>query len=110
MGVMDGKVCVVTGAAGSIGLASALLFAAEGARVMLVDRDQGELDTAARRFADAGRVATCAADVADTAATRRYIAATVERWGRFDVLFSNAGVSGTIAPITDYPDDVFDAV
>jgi NAD(P)-dependent dehydrogenase (short-subunit alcohol dehydrogenase family) len=43
MGGMDGKICVVTGAAGSIGLASAKLFAAEGAHVMLVDHDAAQL-------------------------------------------------------------------
>jgi NAD(P)-dependent dehydrogenase (short-subunit alcohol dehydrogenase family) len=110
MGVMDGKICVVTGAAGSIGLASARLFASEGARVMLVDRQARTLAEAERSISAPGRVASTVADVADGAATRGYIAAAVERFGKIDVLFSNAGVSGAIAPITDYPDELFDAV
>lgn len=110
MGVMDGKICVVTGAAGSIGLASARLFASEGARVMLVDRQARTLAEAEQSISAPGRVASTVADVADGAATRGYIAAAVERFGKIDVLFSNAGVSGPIAPITDYPDELFDAV
>jgi len=109
MGALDGKVCVVTGAAGSIGLASAKLFITEGARVMLVDRDAAALARATKEL-PAAQVAILAADVADTAATRGYLKATVDRWGKIDVLFSNAGMSGDIKPITEYPDDVFDRV
>ena len=111
MGILDGKICVVTGAAGSLGLAAAADFLREGARVMLVDREQAALDRALVQLSAAtDRIATCAADVADALATRRYIDATVQRFGNFDVLFSNAGVSGVIRPVTDYPEDVFDMV
>jgi NAD(P)-dependent dehydrogenase (short-subunit alcohol dehydrogenase family) len=111
MGILDGKICIVTGAAGSLGLASAADFLREGARVMLVDRDQVALDNAVGTLkAPADRIAACVADVADSAATQQYINATVQRFGRFDVLFSNAGVSGVIRPVTEYPEDVFDQV
>ena len=110
MGVLDSKTCIVTGGAGSIGLASAKLFAAEGARVMLVDRDPAQLEKVAQSFSEPERVATHAADVSQSADTRAYLEATVKRWGRIDVLFSNAGLSGAIAPVTEYPDEVFDAV
>jgi len=110
MGTMDGKVCVITGGAGSIGLASALAMAGEGARVMLVDRDPLQLTDVVCKFAVPDNVATFAADVAETQATKDYLDATVSRFGRIDVLFSNAGMSGAIAPVTDYPDDVFDRV
>jgi NAD(P)-dependent dehydrogenase (short-subunit alcohol dehydrogenase family) len=109
MGVLDGKICVVTGGAGSIGLASAKAFAREGGKVMLVDRDGADLAKAAGGIEPA-RVATFAADVADTAATKAYLEATVKTWGKIDVLFSNAGMSGEMAPITQYPDDVFDRI
>lgn len=110
MALMDGKVCVVTGGAGSIGLASARRLHDQGARVMLVDRDQAKLEAALASFGRSDTVAACAADVSDAAATRGYIAGTVERWGKLDVLFSNAGISGVISPVTDYPEEVFDAV
>ena len=111
MAALDGKVCIVTGAAGSLGLAVAARFVAEGARVMLVDREAGPLAEAERRLAaPSGRVATKAADVSDSIATRAYVEATVAAFGGVDVLFSNAGISGPILPVTDYPEDVFDRV
>lgn len=111
MKLLDGKVCIVTGAAGSIGLASAGLFLREGARLMLVDRDATRLREAACSLGvHADRLMTQAADVADARATAAYVEATVERWGAIDVLFCNAGISGAIASVTDYPESVFDEV
>ena len=110
MGKIDGKVCVVTGGAGSIGLASAKLFVAEGGSVLLVDRDASELAKAAHSIAAQDRVDTLAADVADSHATKNYLSAALSRFGKIDVIFSNAGMSGAIAPVTDYPDDLFDRV
>jgi NAD(P)-dependent dehydrogenase (short-subunit alcohol dehydrogenase family) len=110
MGVLDGKVAIVTGAAGSIGLASAKLFLAEGANVMLVDKEAPALDAALQALGDPGEAAAWAADVSDSAATRAYVEATVAKWGPIDVLFSNAGISGVIRPVVDYPEEVFDAV
>ncbi|HWV40839.1 SDR family oxidoreductase [Pseudorhodoplanes sp.] len=110
MAKMENKVCVVTGGAGSIGLASAKMFAAEGAKVMLVDRDPAQLAKAAKSLPAPDNVDTFAADVADTHAARNYLEAAVSRFGKIDVIFSNAGMSGAIAPITDYPDDLFDRV
>ncbi|MBX3501659.1 MAG: SDR family oxidoreductase [Alphaproteobacteria bacterium] len=111
MGLLDNKVCIVTGAAGSLGLAGAEAFLAEGARVLLVDRDEAALsDAMCRLDAHRGRVASAVADVADSAATRGYVEDAVSRWGGIDVLFSNAGISGVIRPVTEYPEDVFDTV
>jgi NAD(P)-dependent dehydrogenase (short-subunit alcohol dehydrogenase family) len=108
-GQLQGKVCVITGGAGSLGLATARLFLDEGARVTLVDRDETSLQTAAAKL-DPDRVALVAADVSCAEDTRRYVDATCARFGKIDVLFSNAGNFGTVAPIADYPEDVFDAV
>jgi NAD(P)-dependent dehydrogenase (short-subunit alcohol dehydrogenase family) len=99
----------VTGAAGSLGLAGARRFAEEGARVMLVDRDRAGLDAALKALPE-GRATAMLADVSDARETAAYVNATVARWGPIDVLFSNAGISGVIRPVTDYPEDVFDAV
>lgn len=109
MGCLDRKVCVVTGAAGSIGLASVRLFVEEGACVMLLDLAESELRRATQDL-PADRVAYRAVDVRRAADVQAAIAATVERWGRIDVLFSNAGNAGVIAPLADYPEEVFDDV
>jgi NAD(P)-dependent dehydrogenase (short-subunit alcohol dehydrogenase family) len=120
MGVMTGKTCVVTGGAGSIGLASASLLVQEGARVMLVGRNAENLERAAAALSavashdaqagDADRVATVCADVADSEDTQRYFGETVRRWGKIDVIFSHAGISGVLKPVVEYPEDIFDAV
>lgn len=106
---LTGKTCIVTGGAGSLGSAVARLFVEEGARVMLVDLHEAALKAAAAGHAP-DRVATFAADVSRADETRRYIEATVKTFGAIDVLFSNAGNFGTVAPIDAYPEDIFDAV
>jgi len=109
MGQLQDKVCIITGGAGSIGLASAKLFQEEGARVMLVDLTDSDLKRAAQSL-DPKRTLTEPADVTKGGDVKRAIARTVEAWGKIDVLFSNAGIVGAIAPIADYPEDVFDEV
>lgn len=110
MGIMERKVCVLTGGAGSLGLESARLLLKEGARVMLVDNKQEQLEKAVEELGKAGAVSSFVADVSDTEQTKNYIENTVEKWGKIDVLFSNAGISGVIKPITEFPEDVFDTV
>ena len=111
MGKLSGKVCVVTGAAGSLGLASTEAFLAEDAKVLLVDRTNQQLAEAARtleKYKD--RLAICAANVAEVSETQKYVNEAVKAFGKIDVLFSNAGISGVIAPIAQYPDELFDQV
>lgn len=103
------KTCIITGGGGSLGQATARLFLAEGARVVLVDRDGEALERATADL-PADRVVPLAADVTSARQTERYIEATVERFGPIDVLFSNAGNFGAVAPIADYPEEAFDAV
>ena len=110
---MQGKVCVVTGGAGSIGLASAKLLLEEGAKVMLTDLSEAALKEAATKIgggSDATNIAWCAADVTKSDQVKNAIALAVSRFGKIDVLFSNAGNFGTVAPISEYPEDVFDSV
>jgi NAD(P)-dependent dehydrogenase (short-subunit alcohol dehydrogenase family) len=82
MGRLDGKVCVITGAASGIGAATATLFEAEGATVVGVDL--GEDSIGALKLA---------ADVTDEAQVKGVYARTREELGRIDVLFNNAGIS-----------------
>ena len=111
MGIMDSKVCVITGGAGSVGLESARLLRQEGAKVVLVDNNQQMLMQAVDSLGgESDTVSAVISDVSNTQQTRDYIARTVKKWGKIDFLFSNAGISGVIKPITDFPDEVFDAV
>jgi NAD(P)-dependent dehydrogenase (short-subunit alcohol dehydrogenase family) len=108
-GRMAGKVALITGGAGSIGLASARAFAGEGASVVLVDLDQAALERAAGSL-ESDAVAWRSGDVTSSEQVRAAVEFTVERFGGLDVAFANAGVFGVVAPVADYPDDVFERV
>ncbi|MEK9965734.1 MAG: SDR family NAD(P)-dependent oxidoreductase [Rhodospirillaceae bacterium] len=105
MGILDGKYGIVTGGAGSVGLASAKALAAEGATLMLVDREQAALDTAAAELG--GDTLTAAADISDSAQVQGFVDQAVAAWGGIDMLFANAGISGTNAMTADFPEYVF---
>lgn len=109
MGCLDGKVCIVTGAAGSIGLATTQLMLSEGANVMLVDLSEDRLKQAAAML-DPARADYAVADVTHSAQVRNYVDRTVARWGKIDILFSNAGNDGPIIPTVEYPEDLFDKI
>ena len=107
MGRLDGKVCVITGAGSGIGRASALLFAAEGARVVVADVD---VDGAGETVAAIGRAAIAEQlDVTDEAQTVAFAKKVAEREGRIDVLFNNAGIAG-VGDVVETEPDLFDRV
>ena len=94
MGTLDGKVAVVTGAASGIGRASAVKMAAEGARVVVSDRDADGADAVAELINAAGGFAIAVrADVTSEDDVRAMIDAAVGTWGGLDVLHNNAGTT-----------------
>ena len=109
MGLLDGKVCVITGGAGSIGSATARLMLGEGAQIVLSDLDITALERTRSALPD-GEVELVAADVSGPEDVAALAARSLERFGVVDVVFSNAGNFGTVAPVADYPLDIFEAV
>lgn len=108
MNRLEDKVAVISGGAGSIGLASARTFVAEGARVVLADRDAAVVEAAAA--VDAERVVGIACDVTDEDQVRAAVSLAVERFGKLDVAFANAGVFGEVAPLTEFRREVMEQV
>ena len=95
-----GKVVLVTGGAGAIGSAAVRRFASEGARVAILDREQAGAAALAGELASGGSDALAiAADVGSESDVEAALAEVVSRFGRLDVLFNNAGVSGKVAPV-----------
>jgi NAD(P)-dependent dehydrogenase (short-subunit alcohol dehydrogenase family) len=92
---LDRKVCIITGAGSGIGQATALLFAGEGARVIVADIDAAAGKETVRQItANGGEGSEHAVDVTDREQARRLADDAVERYGAIDVLFNNAGISG----------------
>jgi NAD(P)-dependent dehydrogenase (short-subunit alcohol dehydrogenase family) len=106
MARLDDKIVLITGGESGIGLATARLFVAEGARIHLVGIDHARMRAATEDLGE-GNVLSSVADVTDEDAVARAVAEGVERYGRFDVVISNAGITGEVAGIVDYPSDAF---
>ena len=108
MGRLDGKVAVITGAAGGIGREAAILFSAEGAQVCVADVDAEAGERTAAECRDAFFQAV---DVADPASVEALYAATAERYGGIDVLYNNAGIMhADDASVLDTEADAWDRV
>lgn len=90
----SGKVAIVTGGLGSIGLATSTLLARRGARVLIADLAAAGADVVARLAGDGLEVAYESADVSSEVDVVRMVRSAVERWGRLDVMVANAGIGG----------------
>jgi NAD(P)-dependent dehydrogenase (short-subunit alcohol dehydrogenase family) len=99
-----GKVVLVTGGAGAIGSAACRRFASEGASIAVVDRDPARTASFVETLQAAGHNAHgITADVADEAEAEAAIAATLDTFGRLDIVFNNAGIAGKVAPVHELP-------
>ena len=107
-GSVEGKVALVTGAGSGLGRAAALAFAREGALVCLADIDAVGLAETAAAIPSALSIET---DVTDAAQVQAMVGAVVERFGRLDCAFNNAGIEGNVGTSTvDYDEDDWDRV
>ena len=103
------KIAVITGGAGGIGQAAARQFTAEGARVVLVDREEAALQSVVRSLGE-DVASYVVADVTQPEQVQSYVNEAVQRWGGIDILLANAGIEGIVSPIPDYPVDMFEQV
>jgi NAD(P)-dependent dehydrogenase (short-subunit alcohol dehydrogenase family) len=101
----DGKVAVVTGAAGEIGTATKPQLAERGARIVAIDRDGDGLKRTVGDLPASTLAIT--ADVSREDDVASYVKQATDAAGRIDIFFNNAGIEGDIAPITHYPLDTF---
>jgi glucose 1-dehydrogenase len=107
---LDGKVAVVTGAGSGNGRAIALGYAREGATVLLADIDQASAaETARLAGAEGSALETCWVDVSDSQAVQNMFARAQQRFGRIDILVSNAGIMHR-AEFLDHTEEAFDRI
>lgn len=99
----------ITGGAGSIGMATARIFCDEGAHVTLADLPGPALEAACDML-PSGLAQVVSLDVTSPDAWRSSLAEALASFGPLDILFSNAGNSGVVVPVVDYPEDVFETV
>ena len=105
------RVAIVTGAGSGIGQATALLFAAEGAKVAVVDLKPDAARVVAEQIERAGGTAqVIAADVSRPEDNREAVEQTVSRWGRLDVFYANAGVPQWPSSVDEVDESVFDRI
>ena len=111
MGKFDEKVVVITGAAGGIGKAVAKKLADEGAKLSLVDLNVDAVKEVISELGlDESRAIALQANVAKEEEVKAYVDATVEKFGKIDGFFNNAGIEGITANIEDYPTETFELV
>lgn len=106
---MDNKIALVTGAGSGIGRATALVFAREGAKVVVSDIVvEGGQETVQQIEAAGGEAIFVKADVSQAADVETLVAKTVETYGRLDCAFNNAGIEGSVKPTIDCTEEEFD--
>jgi NAD(P)-dependent dehydrogenase (short-subunit alcohol dehydrogenase family) len=107
MGNLSGKTAIITGGNSGVGAATAILFASEGANVVISARRQSALDEVAAKITEAGgSVLTVAADISKDEDCKAVVAAAIEKFGKLDILVNNAGVLDTgLAPVDKFDDE-----
>ena len=111
MGLFDGKVSLVTGGATGIGRAAAVRYAEEGAQVVVADINDVEgLETIKLVEAAGATGMFVVADMMSADAIKNMVASTIDRFGRLDAAFNNAGTAGGFSNVVDCKEEEWDAV
>ena len=106
MAELEGKTAVITGGASGIGEATARLFTAEGARVVIADMQRERGGALAAELGEAALFAPC--EVREEAEMKAAVDLALDRWGRLDCMFNNAGFGGALGPLEAIPAEEFD--
>src|SRR5881396_2922307 len=101
MGRLEGKSVVITGAGSGIGRAASVLFAREGAKLVIVDRTEGVKETAKLVSDAGGTIEAVMADAGSEADVKAFIDKAVSKYGKLDAIWANAGVSGGLVPLAE---------
>ncbi|WP_339180851.1 SDR family oxidoreductase [Oceanobacillus sp. FSL W7-1293] len=109
-GKLDGKIAIVTGGTGGIGKATVELFLEEGAKVAAVDINEEKLKELEKEVHSEENLLIVQADVSKEADVKNYVDTVVEKFGRIDILFNNAGILGDVKPFLEQTIDNFDKV
>jgi NAD(P)-dependent dehydrogenase (short-subunit alcohol dehydrogenase family) len=101
MGRLEGKSVIITGAGSGIGRAASRLFAKEGARLIAVDRSDSVQETAKLVSDSGGTIEAMQLDAGSEKDVQAYVDRALQKYGRLDAIWANAGISGGLVPLSD---------
>src|SRR4028118_844243 len=106
---LNDKVALITGAGSGIGKAAALLLAREGAKIAALGHTEDDLQQTVEQIQQSdGEAIVGIADISQPDQMQQAVAQTIERWGRLDIVFANAGINGVWAPLEELEPDEWD--
>lgn len=106
---LNGQVALITGASSGIGRASAVKLAEQGAKIALVDLKEERSEEVKKTIKSLGGEALVTdTDISDPKRVEKSVEEIIAKWGRLDIVFANAGINGTVAPIEDITPEEWD--